>query len=71
MFNGWQGSIKQITFLELTRYFHIDWFKIPFLGEAESIIKLGIRSQFGDMGLSTSDSILNLRSLFQTLANAD
>lgn len=28
-----------------------DWFKIPFLGEVETIIKLDIKSQFDDGGL--------------------
>lgn len=37
--------------------FLIDWVKIPLLGE----LKL-IKPQFGDMGLSTSDSILGLLS---------
>ena len=32
----------------------MDWFKILFPGEIETIIKLGITSQSGDMGLSTS-----------------
>ena len=39
-------------------------FKIPFLGEAETVIKLGIKSLVGDMGLSTSDSIWVLLSFF-------
>lgn len=38
----------------------MDWLKIPFLGEPETIIK----SQLGDLGLSISDCILGLLSCF-------
>lgn len=48
----------------LTGQLLIDWFKIPFLGEAKTVMKLSIKSQFGDMGLSGSDSILDLLSCF-------
>lgn len=37
-----------------------DWFKIPFLAEAETVIK----TRFGDVGLSLRDSILGLFSYF-------
>lgn len=53
------GGVYQADFLTmLIRQFLIYWFKIPFLGEAEAIIK----SQFGYNGLSMSDSILDLLS---------
>lgn len=42
----------------------MDWLKIPFLGEAETAINLGIKSQFGDLGFGLSDSTLGLSSLF-------
>lgn len=50
---GQQGSIRQTTYLVLTRGFLIDCFKIPFLGEAETVIQF----QFGDMRLDISDPI--------------
>lgn len=37
-------SIRRITSLMLTRKFQGDWFKITFLGEAETIINLGNKS---------------------------
>ena len=37
------------------------WFKIPFLGEAKTVIK----SQFGDLWLGTVNSIWGLSSCFQ------
>lgn len=55
--------MKQITSLILARWFQTDWFRIPFLGEDESVLKF-INSWFGDMGFSTSHSILSLLSLF-------
>lgn len=42
------------------------WVKAAFLGEAETTIWLGIKSQCADMGLSTSDFILGPLSLFHT-----
>lgn len=36
--------IRQITSLELTRKFQTDSFKLPFLGEAETTVGLGIKS---------------------------
>lgn len=42
------------------------WVKAAFLGEAETTIRLGIKSQCADMGLSTSDFILGPLSLFHT-----
>ena len=53
-----------ITSLVLTWKFQIDRFKIMFLGGVEAAIRLGIKSWFADVGLSTSDSILDLLSLF-------
>lgn len=50
-----------------TRQFQIDWFKIPFLGEAESVIKLGIKSRFSDVWLCRRDSVWDLLSLFKHL----
>ena len=48
----------------LARKFQDD--KITFLGEAETVrFMLGFKSWFADMGLSTSDSILGLLSLFE------
>ena len=42
---GWDRIlIKQITSLVLTRKFQFDWFKILLLGEAETAIRLGIKS---------------------------
>lgn len=37
----------------------------PFLGEFETVIKLGIKSKFVDVGLSTSDYSLVLLSFEQ------
>ena len=34
----------------LTGYVQMGWCKISFLGEAETVIKLGIKSWFGDVG---------------------
>ena len=44
----------------LTRKFQIDWLKFTFLGEADSAIRLGVKSLFADLGLSTGDSIVGL-----------
>lgn len=52
--HGVQGSIRQINKLLLTSQFLINWFTIPFLGEAKTVIKL---FWFGDLGLSISASI--------------
>lgn len=38
--------------------------RITFLGEAEIAIKLGIKSQFADVGLRIGDSILGVTSFF-------
>ena len=51
-FRARQGSIRQMTSLMMTMWFLTAWFKIPFLGETETIIK----SQFGDIGFRISDS---------------
>lgn len=40
--------------------FQIDWLNITFLGEAETIVRSGIKFWFADVELSTSDSILGL-----------
>ena len=56
-FRGWQGSVRQADDLTSVDQM-IDWFKTLFLGEAETVIELGIKPQFGNMGLSISDSIL-------------
>ena len=52
--------IRQITSLLLTRKFQIEEFEIIFLGEVEIVIKLGVKSWFADMGLSTGDFIWDL-----------
>ena len=54
--------IRQTTSLLLTRKFQIDEFEIIFLGEVETVIKLGIKSWFADVGLSVNDSTLGLNS---------
>ena len=46
-----KGLIRQIPSLVLTREFQISW-KILLLGEVETIIKIGIKSWFGDSGLA-------------------
>lgn len=58
------GPVRQLTSLVLTREFQVGQFKIPFLGEAKTGIKVGINSQVGDMGLCTIDSTLGLSSFF-------
>ena len=63
-FVEWNASVRWIVFLLLTRKFQIDWFKITFLGEIDTAVRLGIKSWLADMRLSTSDSILGLLSLF-------
>ena len=40
------------------------WFKITFLGEAKTAVRLGMKSWFADVGLGTSDSLLGLLFLF-------
>ena len=50
----------------LTRSFQTDWFKIPLLGEFETVIKLGINSQFGDVGLGKCDFIFGPNISFLT-----
>ena len=64
-FGGWKGFLEQITSLVLTRLFQIDWLKVTFLAEGETAVRLGIKSWFADMGLSTSDSIWGLLPLFK------
>lgn len=43
------GSMKEITSLSLTRSFQIDWLKVTFLGEVETVTRLGIKSWFIDV----------------------
>ena len=45
----------------------MDWFKIIFLRVVKIAVRLGIKSWFADLGLSTSDSILGLLSFFNKL----
>ena len=49
---GWQGLCGDY----LTSAGLIDWFKIPFLGEDETVIMLAVKSWFGDDGLSIGNS---------------
>ena len=44
----------------LTKKFQIVWLKVTFLGEVETAVRLGVKSWFADVELSTSDSILGL-----------
>ena len=44
------------------RKFKIVWLKLPFLGEVEIAVRLGVK--FADVGLSRNDSILGLFFLF-------
>ena len=55
-----RGLTGRWTSLALTRWFLINHIETPFLGEAETVNK----SQFGDMGLSISDTIWGLLSCF-------
>ena len=57
---GGLGSVMQITSLVLIRKFQTDWLKILLLGEAATPVRLGIMFWFVAVGLSTSDSILDL-----------
>lgn len=41
--------MKEITSLSLTRSFQIDWLKVTFLGEVETVTRLGIKSWFIDV----------------------
>lgn len=42
------------------------FFKMPFLGGAESTVRLGSKSWFAGVGVNTSNSILDLFFLFNT-----
>ena len=53
-------SVMQITSGMLIRKFQPDWFKIPFLGETETAVRLGIMFLVCLVELSTSNSILGL-----------
>ena len=46
--------------------FYTDWLKVTFQGETETAVRLGIKSWFADMGLSTSDCIWGLLFLLLT-----
>ena len=59
-FRGWQVFIRQMTSFALTRWFLIAWFKSPFVGETDTVIKFW----FGDMGFTVSDPVLDLLSCF-------
>lgn len=48
----------------LTRKFQIDWLRIYSWEEVKTAVRLGIRSWVADVGLSISDSIMGLLSLF-------
>lgn len=50
--------------LLLTRQVQIDWFKLTVLGEVETAVRLGMKSRFAYVRLSTGDCILGLLSLF-------
>lgn len=63
-YRGREGCLGQMTSLALTRKFQINGLRVPFLGEADSAIRLGLPSWFADMGFGTSDSIWSLLSLF-------
>lgn len=52
--------------LLLTRQVQIDWFKLTVLGEVETAIRLGMKSWFAYVRLSTGDSILGALSPFLT-----
>ena len=55
-----RGSIRKITSRVQTGKFKIVWLKLPFLGEVEIAVRLGVKSWFADVGLSRNDSILGL-----------
>ena len=61
---GTERSTRWITSLELTRKIPEGRVEDLFLGEVETVVRLGSKSQFADVGLSTSDSILDQLSLF-------
>ena len=54
----------KITSLVLIRKFQANRFKMSSLEDTETVIRLGIKSWFADVGLSTSDSIRGLLFLF-------
>ena len=57
---GIKGVYQAGTSLVLTKKFQIVRLKVTFLGEVETAVRLGVKSWFADVGLSTSDSILGL-----------
>ena len=61
-FGGRKRSIRWITILVPNRKFQTN--PLRFLGRTEMEVRLGIKSWFTDMGLSTRDSILGLLFLF-------
>lgn len=59
----WNATVYQADQLVLIKGFQSDWFRMPFLGKPKL-------SLFGDMALSTSDSILGRRLFIQPVAPA-
>lgn len=43
-------GMEVLNFLVVTRKFCVDWFKVAFLGEAGTVVRLGIKFWFADMG---------------------
>lgn len=41
-FRGWEGSVKQITYLVLIRRFLTDWFEIQVMEELKLQLSLGL-----------------------------
>lgn len=66
-FWGRLGSIRQMASLVLTRQLQPDRLKVTYLGEAETTIRLGIKSWFADRGVSTIDSVRGLLSFLNKL----
>lgn len=61
---GWQMSY-QVDYITSADQVILEWLiKITFLGEAETAVRISIKSCFSDLELSTSDSILGLLTLF-------
>lgn len=58
------AEISLVDYLISANWEIPEWLvKTIFLGDAETAVKLGIKSRFGDMGFSTDDSILDLLSV--------
>ena len=61
---GWQVSY-QVDYITSADQVILEWLvKITFLGEAETAIRISIKSCFSDLELCTSGSILGLLTLF-------